>query len=254
MSPDSIFAKPPEGAEFHAFSDDELVGPIFCITQYKNKNGVIVIPDMFALKGFEPGKSLVLEGNRIYSWESKSNTVFYRGMDLGIVDLPTWLIHPRPKLVSLSCQHPDLIDAKFTNLYSAHLQYASEHGFMGNYVSMRDHPKHKYLISVDAVCAATPRFPLLLHSNSVVFKDTVKAHLWFFKAIKPYEHFIPIKEDLSDLLTQLDWAKNHDDECKKISENARQLAADVLTHEAIYLYFYRLLEAYSKKQRNQYQS
>lgn len=252
ISPDIVF-NTPEAIEARRFNDDELIGPIFCITQYDNKNGVIAIPDMYALKGFEPGRSLVLEGNCIYPWESKINTIFYRGADVGIIDLNEWLAQPRLKLVSLSCTYPDLIDAKITTLYSSwHKNFALEKGYMGNYISLRDHPQYKYLISVDAICAATPRFPLLLHSNSVVFKDMGKSHLWFIKALRPYEHFVPVKEDLSDLFTQLDWAKNHDDECKKISENARRLAADVLTHEAVYLYLYRLFEAYSKKQRYQY--
>jgi hypothetical protein len=252
ISPDIVFSTP-EATTAHIFDDDELVGPIFCITQYKNKNGVIVIPDIYSLKGLEPGKSLVLEGNQIYPWESKSNIIFYRGADVGIAGLSEWLAHPRPKLVSLSCQHPDLIDAKFTSMYSSwHKQFALANGYTGQYVSMRDHPKYKYLISVDAVCAATPRFPLLLHSNSVVFKDMSKSHLWFFKTLKPYQHYIPVREDLSDLFTQLEWAKTHDEECKKISENARQLAAEVLTQESMYLYLYRLFEAYSHKQRLQY--
>lgn len=228
--------------------------PVFSITKFiEATSGVIVIPDMFALEGFEPGKSLVLEGNRLYPWESKKNVIFYRGSDVGVRDLSDWMLFRRPKLVALSVQYPELIDAKFTSLYSSwHSQFAHEHGYMGVYVSLKDHPAYKYLISVDAGCAATPRFPLLLHSNSIVFKDMSNSQLWFFKALKPYEHFIPLQGDLSDLLTQIEWAKTHDEECKKISENARQLAADVLTEEAVYLYLYRLLEAYSNKQRGQY--
>lgn len=72
--------------------------------------------------------------------------------------------------------------------------------------------------------------------------------LWFYGTIKPYVHFIPVAEDFSDIFTQLEWAKTHDEQCKEISENARQLAAEVLSQETNYLYLYRLLEEYSKKQ------
>lgn len=231
--------------------------PIFNITKFIGiDNSVIVMPDMFALGGYEPGKSLILEGNCLYTWDQKNNMIFYRGSDFASSsDLSVWLAYPRLKLAALSVQYPDLIDAKFVSLYSPwplFKQFAQENGYMGSYVSLKDHPKYKYLISVDAGCASTPRLPIILHSNSVVFKDNNNSILWFYKALKPYEHFIPVKRDLSDLLVQIDWAKAHDEECKKISENARKLAADVLTEESIYLYLYRLLEAYSNKQRGQY--
>lgn len=247
--------------DFVFTSHDGIIShlPIFCVTkgcvsglteeQNINENGVIVMPDMFAYDGYEPNKSHVLEGNKIYPWESKSNIAFYRGSDIGVSDLNLWINYPRPRLVCLSMQYPHLIDAKFTSLYSAcHTQFAIDNGFMGQYLSMKDHPYYKYLMNVEAGCATTPRFSLLLHANSVVFKNLTHSILWFYKALKPYEHFIPIAEDLTDLLCQLEWAKAHDEECRKISENANRLAADVLTSESVFLYLYRLLEFYAKRQ------
>lgn len=232
--------------------------PVFCVTKYiLEGDGVIVMPDMFGLKGFEPDKTEMLEGNQRYPWDCKIEIAFYRGADFCNIetsqDISKWLDHPRPKLVALSSQYPNLIDAKFRSLYAkCHEQQAIELGFMGNHVSIKDHPRYKYLMNVEAGCANTPRLALLLHSNSVVFKNTTNSILWFYLALKPYQHFIPVREDLSDLLDQLKWAKDHDEECRKISENARQLASEILSHEAVYLYLYRLLEAYSNKQKKYY--
>lgn len=251
--------------DFVFTSHDGMVShfPVFCVTkgcvtglseeQYIRRNGVIVMPDMFAYDGYEPGKSQVLEGNKIYPWECKLNIAFYRGSDIGVSDLNAWINYPRPRLVCLSTQYPHLIDAKFTSLYAVcHTQFAIDNGFMGNYLSMKDHPRYKYLMNVEAGCANTPRFPLLLHANSVIFKNLTQSILWFYKALKPYEHFIPIAEDLTDLLSQLEWAHAHDDECRKISENANNIAADALTSEAVYLYLYKLLDAYARKQSTYY--
>ncbi len=237
--------------------------PIFCVTkgcvtglseeEMRKGNGIIVIPDMFAFGGYEPNKTQVLEGNLLYPWDDKINLAFYRGSDIGVDDLSTWMNYPRPRLVLLSNQHPHLIDAKFTGLYSAcHTKFAQDNGLMGQYLSMKDHPRYKYLMNVEAGCANTPRFSLLLHTNSVVLKNETNSILWFYKALSPFEHFIPVAGDLSDLLSKIEWAKDHDSECKKISENARKLAAEVLTSEAVYLYLYRLLEAYSLKQKSYY--
>jgi hypothetical protein len=236
-------------------SEDKIhfSGPVFCITKITNENKeTILMPDWFALTGFQPLLHLLVQGNRLFPWESKQNTIFYRGRDGGADELEGWFTQPRTQLIGLSLQHPDLIDARFTQLYSTHWQVARALGYLAPYVSMRDHPRYKYLINVDSWCAATPRVPLILHSNSVLFQNTNNSMLWFFRAIKPYEHYIPIARDLSDLFTQLEWAKSHDDECKKISRNGRRFASKALTQEAAYLYLYRLLEAYAEKQKLYY--
>lgn len=253
LSSDFVLDQLEGGSVFHTIKDPQVVAPIFSITKNGRKNNFIVIPDMFALNGFEPGKSLVLAGNELYSWESKLDILFSRGSDIGVNDLSSWINHPRTKLISLSLQYPELIDARYTSLYSTcHKQFALQQGLMGSYVSIKDHPRFKYLICVDAHFATTPRLPLFLHTNSVVFKSSTPSILWFFKALQPYKHFIPVEEDLSDLLYQINWAKTHDSECREISKNARHLASEVLTHESIYLYLYRILESYSEKQKQYY--
>lgn len=229
--------------------------PIFIMSKCPSDPGLILIPDWFALKGYET--SQIIQGNQLYPWESKLNVLFFRGSDSGTWNRSMWRNAPRPKLVALSLQYPKLIDAKFAGLLKYEESNAiraimNKEGFVGNYVSMRNHPRYKYLMDVDGHCASTPRFPTLLHSNSVIFKNMTSSLLWFYPKMKPYVHFIPVAEDLSDLLTQLEWAKSHDKECKQISNNARQLAAETLTQESAYLYLYRLFEEYSKKQAKQY--
>jgi hypothetical protein len=223
--------------------------PVFMLTKKKQDFGLILFPDWYALKGFEPERTQVLEGNLLYPWECKLPILFFRGGDSGIKDPSQWANYPRPRLMELSVQHPDLIDAKLN--YMHHRQYwsyASIRGYLGDFVPIRENGRYKYEMDIDGNCAATPRLPLLMHGNSVILKNTTDSILWFYRTLKPYVHYIPVAEDLSDIFIQLEWAKNHDDECRKISENSRQLAAEIFSQEFIYLYFYRLLEEYSKKQ------
>jgi hypothetical protein len=232
--------------------------PIFVMSKCSHDKGLILFPDWFALDdGYEPAKSQILQGNKKCSWESKITLLLFRGADSGVWDRLNWRSYPRPKLVALSLKYPHLIDAKFSTLLdydstSEIRETIKSEGMMGNFVSMVDHPRYKYVMDVDGHCAAAPRLPLLLHSNSVLFKNMTSSRLWFYPSMKPYVHFVPVKEDLSDLITLLKWARFHDKECKKISQNAQELAAEVLSHESIYLYLYRLLCEYSKKQQEQY--
>jgi Glycosyl transferase family 90 len=228
--------------------------PIFCITKNKYDRGYILFPDWYALKGFEPQKSDILKGNQHYQWDSKTPLLFFRGSDTGIFDRSKWLSCTRPKLIALSLKHPHLINARFLPrlFHPEWLEIAKKEGFLGDCVSLENHIKYKYLMDVDGNCAATPRLPLLLHSNSIILKNTTDSMLWFYGKLEPYTHFVPVAEDLSDLLIQIQWAKTHDEECIKISRNARLLAAEIFTQESIYLYLYRLLESYAKRQGEQY--
>ncbi len=231
--------------------------PIFTFVKWIGDQGTIFLPDWFALQGFEPEKSKVLKGNKNFPWKAKRDVLFFRGGDAGIRDnssYSAWKKSPRPQLVALSIKYPRLIDAKFAIGLHSHqfLKDAKKDGYISEYVQMDKYVANKYLMDIDGNCAATPRLPLLLHSNCVILKSMTNSILWFYPCIKPYVHFIPVKEDLSDLLTQLQWAKDHPKACRQISKNARNLAKGVLNHEAVYEYLYRVLIEYSKKQSEQY--
>lgn len=231
--------------------------PILTISKCRQDAGVILMPDWFALNGYEPDKAKVLEGNRAYPWPKKIEKIFFRGGDTGIQDgrsFETWKKSIRPKLVAFSLKYPSLVDARFAiTLHNKQfVEDAKREGYIGNYVQLKDYIQFKYLIDLDGNCASAPRLALLLYSNSVTFKHITDSMQWFYKALKPNVHFIPLKEDLSDLFTQLHWAKTHDADCQIISENARRLASEVLSREMVYLYLYRLLEEYAMKQQDYY--
>lgn len=231
----------------------DLQWPIFAITKQKGARGVL-FPDWYALKGFEPRRSEIIEGSSRYPWYSKNDLLFFRGGDSGVFDLSKWSEYPRARLVSMSLQYPELINARFAlDLHNkSMLEMAKREGYIGDYVSMMDHAKYKYLMDIDGNCAATPRHPIFMFSNSVILKNTTNSILWFYRPLKPYIHFIPVAEDLSDLLIKLDWAKSHQEECQQIASNARAFANKHLTQEACYVYLYRLLLEYSLRQRNAY--
>jgi hypothetical protein len=64
---------------------------------------------------------------------------------------------------------------------------------------------------------------------------------WVDHMIKHKVHYIPIKEDLSDLLHVINWCKNNDDECRKIAQNGLEFARSVLTREFIQNYMQSIL-------------
>ena len=63
-------------------------------------------------------------------------------------------------------------------------------------------------------------------------------HLW----MKPYVHYIPIKDDLSDLKEKFDWAESNQNKARAISEAATNLAKKLGTLKGMDELFHDIFE------------
>lgn len=71
--------------------------------------------------------------------------------------------------------------------------------------------QYKYQINIDGTVAAY-RLPYLLAGDSVVLKQDSPYYEHFYDKLRPWEHYIPIRADLGDLLEKIRWAQEHDEE------------------------------------------
>uniref|UniRef100_A0AAQ5WZJ3 Glycosyl transferase CAP10 domain-containing protein n=1 Tax=Amphiprion ocellaris TaxID=80972 RepID=A0AAQ5WZJ3_AMPOC len=170
-------------------------------------------------------------------WPEKNATAFWRGRDSR---------QERLELVKLSRAHPDFIDAAFTNFFFFKHD-ESLYGPLVKHVSFFDFFKYKYQINIDGTVAAY-RLPYLLAGDSVVFKQDSGYYEHFYNELQPWEHYIPIKADLGDLLEKIQWARDHDEEAKKIALAGQQFARSNLMGDSIFCYYYQLFKAYAKLQ------
>jgi hypothetical protein len=67
---------------------------------------------------------------------------------------------------------------------------------------------------------------------------------FFHCKLKPYEHYIPVSKNLSDLMDQLEWADNNYDKAQKIAQNARDFAVNHLNKQQAIKYLTHQLNAY----------
>lgn len=58
----------------------------------------------------------------------------------------------------------------------------------------------------------------------------------FYSKLQPFEHFVPIKRDLSDLPEKIIWAREHDEEAHQIARNARNFATNNLLPQHVICY------------------
>ncbi len=79
--------------------------------------------------------------------------------------------------------------------------------------------QHKYQLNIDGTVAAY-RFPYLLAGGSLVLKQDSNYYEHFYKYLKPYEHYVPFKRDLRDLLEKIQWAKENDKEVRRVERRS----------------------------------
>lgn len=81
----------------------------------------------------------------------------------------------------------------------------------------------------------------------MVFKQESNYYEFFYKDLIPGLHYIPVKNDLSDLVDKIIWAKEHDEDGLKIVKSARQFARDNLLPRDILCYYTVLFHVCEKK-------
>lgn len=234
------------------FEGNPGVGPCFVFAKKADVASLILIPDIKAMVGYSRLRSQIPLASEKFSWEKKVGRSFWRGSTTGgYSTLSTWEHLARAKLVLLSLGHPDKIDARFTGAVQCDEQVPllmKAKGMLSKSVAKGDHLKYKYLVDVDGNSCSYERYFWLLLSNSLVLKQMTPNIQWYYGALEPYKHYVPVKEDLSDLLEKIEWAKEHDLEARLIAEEATHFIENNLQPEDTALYLYLLIKEYAKLQ------
>jgi glycosyltransferase involved in cell wall biosynthesis len=102
------------------------------------------------------------------------------------------------------------------------------------YLSLPDLVK-KYSILIDIEGRGfSARTKFLLWSHRPLIIVDRPHNEYFFEYLKEWEHFIPVRRDLSDLVEKTNWILNNYDKALEIAENAYQFSKQYLTREACY--------------------
>lgn len=171
-----------------------------------------------------------------WPWDKKRDVGFFRGSRTS---------PERDPLIRLSREKPDLVDAQYTKNQA----WKSAEDTLGRpaatEVSFQDHCEYKYLFNFRGV-AASFRLKHLFLCKSLVFHV---GHEWlefFYPALKPWVHYIPVRTDLSDVQDLLEFARENDRLVQQIAERGYDLVWKHLTMEDVTCYWLRLLTKYSQ--------
>ncbi|MCH9634502.1 MAG: hypothetical protein S4CHLAM7_12540 [Chlamydiae bacterium] len=234
----------------HLFETMKL--PLFGFAKKIGTMGILVpdpLSDAFARHS---RKSIAKANKRLkYAWRKKLEVAFWRGGTTGDkpYEIDTWFQLPRSKLALLTKYYPEMIDSGFTSFVGIDPEVKKDMEFNLTPVSWtvhKDHLNYKYLVIPDGNTCTYPRYYLGLFSNSVVFKQESNQIQWFYRALIPYEHYVPVASDFSDLPEKVEWAKENDDKMKQIAKSATDFVNENLLPQHINTYMGTLLKEYSK--------
>lgn len=226
--------------------------PIFGFCKLKNMKNALLFPDwnMFS-ELLESERSLIARSAQYadqYPWDTKQSVAFFRGSDTGHLDpsKPNFG-NERVHMAVFSHAHPELVDAGLPQIHFEPLKrwYQQTLGSLPSYSSHQQLFKYKYLLDIDGNASTFERCRLLLLSNSVLVKINSYFEQWYYKALTPWRHYVPIKQDLSNLESQLNFLQNNDLRAEKIADSGRRLAEVIFSSEKVDEYVDRLLWAYS---------
>ncbi|KAM6945547.1 protein O-glucosyltransferase 1 [Aplochiton taeniatus] len=170
-----------------------------------------------------------------WPWKRKQSRGFFRGSRTSA---------ERDPLVLLSRELPDLVDAEYTKNQA----WKSEKDTLGKppakEIPLVDHCQFKYLFNFRGV-AASFRFKHLFLCGSLVFHVGEEWQEFFYPQLRPWLHYIPVKQDLSDLRELLQFVKENDAIAQEIAMRGQRFILDHLRMEDVSCYWEKLLNEFS---------
>lgn len=218
--------------------------PIFTFAKHRLAHSVL-IPDFEAFD-CEDKMSQYEQFCKDHPWDTKKEVCFWRGATTGaVVSAENYRSLPRIQLVMMTVGASSWLDAGLVNLCQGAEKVEQLQVYMKPFTSLKDHFSYKYLIDVDGNSCTYERCRWILLSNSVLVKHQSDNIQWFYKALKAYEHYIPIKNDWSDLYSQYQWLKENDQKAKEIAWAGQKLGKQVFSRKGLESYFETLIREYS---------
>lgn len=177
-------------------------------------------------------EQIILENRQEYSSSSKIPRAIWRGSLTGtnnklLNESTRW------QLCHLAKQQP-LVDARLIKVpvYRRNEMNLSDVNGLSAPMNMRDFQRYIAVIDVDGH-AWSSRFAELLCMDSVVLKVQPTWVDYFYHQLVPWTHYIPVRQDLSDLVAHIEWVISHPNQSRAIVESANRWCSQKLLRSSL---------------------
>ena len=161
---------------------------------------------------FENGINHVFSENTIPSWNNRINELCWRGGCSGINGNNSLRVNFVKKIFN----YPGSQNVRLSNWWSENKNIPTE--YFADRIHYTDFLKYKIFFIIDGNVTSS-NYMWGFASGCVPFLIS-NSSCWFSELIKPYEHYIPVNYDLSNLIEQIEYIKNNDNVAEKIAKNA----------------------------------
>ena len=99
--------------------------------------------------------------------------------------------------------------------------------YLGLQLSRAEQMTYKYIADVDGFARTWDAWAWKMMSGAVILSVESPWESFFSRSFQPWEHFVPVANDCSDLEQKLQWCRDNDRECESIAQRARMQAMRV---------------------------
>jgi hypothetical protein len=218
---------------------DDCIHNNLCSIAFGKRKGeapaVKLIPDTYFLngRGYEELRNAV-HGATLPPWETRRDVVFWRGAATsGLVSsngAPVERLEHIPR-VELCLKLRDVSGADVAICQPWGFQFEPEiavkwftdQRIYRPPVSPLAQAQNRYLMDIDGVANAWGFFEKLL-LGCCILKVQSDYEQWFYESISAWEHFVPVRSNLSDLVEQINWCRDHSEKAAQIGARGQAFA------------------------------
>lgn len=114
-------------------------------------------------------------------------------------------------------------------------------------LSMEQQSSYRYTVHAEGNGFWADRLAIQLFGSSAVIKQLTPCGMFFEPLLRAYRHFIPVDYEFRDIVRQVEWARDNDEDARHIVGEARRFAGDYLTVAGISAYADEILREYTRK-------
>lgn len=198
--------------------------------------GLVPDPYYMASQGYRDLRRSAVD---LPGWASRANHVTWRGSVTGDNKIAAPQDLPRIRL-ALACRDMPNTDVGLIGVHSTMNNgrlpgmlddFVNTNGLKRNRWDMKDFGRYRFTIDIDGHANAWGLLEKLIVGCCVLKVDS-PFEQWYYDRIKPWQHYIPVKSDLSNLEEIIEWCLENQTHCQWIANNGARVAASLtLAHE-----------------------
>ncbi len=198
------------------------------------RDDVILVPDPVFVNS--DGYAEFRHPSSMLQWSRRLDTVLWRGTLTGIGEVTTETMraydpHLRQRtrmcLILRSVPGTDVrIRKREGDASPIDRDRLARHSLLGGKIRQAIWGRYKFALDVDGHTNAWSNFfvRLLLGCCTLKIASEYGFRQWYYDRLMPWEHYVPVRADMSDLIEKIDWCRSNDGKCAEIASAGRAFA------------------------------